>query len=124
MTWTVVVSDNFTRANTSPGGAGTTTGAGNNWIDEAGGVYSISSNTLLATTSNTTGYLTQTLLRPSGEAATGQRITATFVAVSSTQANSGILLRGQSGDFYFGHLDFASPALHIYKVVGGAVTSL
>ncbi|MHB1310479.1 MAG: GDSL-type esterase/lipase family protein, partial [Gemmatimonadaceae bacterium] len=42
----------------------------------------------------------------------------------STQANSGILLRGQSGDFYFGHLDFASPALHIYKVVGGAVTSL
>lgn len=48
MSWILILDDTFTRADTSPGAAGTTTGAGNSWVDRAGSVYSINTNRLRA----------------------------------------------------------------------------
>ena len=125
MAWTQVISDTFTRANTSTGGAGTTTGAGNSWIDEAGGVYQISSDTLLGTTSSTSGYATQLLERPVGEAATGQRITATVVAGSPT-AQIGLCLRGQTtvGSYYLFNYAPNVQQILVYAVVAGGPTGI
>lgn len=40
-TWTQLVLDDFQRGNTTAGAPASTTGAGNNWIDKNGGVFSI-----------------------------------------------------------------------------------
>lgn len=119
--WTSVVSDNFTRANTSPGGAGSTTGAGNGWIDNLGGIWQISSNTLLGTTSNPTGYINETLLRPVGEAAIGQRITANVTGIPTAAFALGLRVQ-ISGDFYFAQ--FGPTGVLIYKLVSGTASLL
>jgi len=93
--WTSVVSDNFTRANTSTGGAGTTTGAGNNWTDQNGGVWNINSNQLVGTVS--THSIVAWLTRPSGEAATNSRITGSFVYNSTVMSEAALGLRMQVG---------------------------
>ncbi len=121
MTWTVVVSDNFTRANTSPGGAGTTTGAGNGWIDNAGGIWQISSNTLLGTSASTTGYTNETLLRPTTEDAVGARITCSFVGNPTADFGSGLRVQ-TGGDYYL--CEASTTQLFIYKVISGTPTAL
>ncbi|MFA9204848.1 MAG: SGNH/GDSL hydrolase family protein [Bacteroidia bacterium] len=128
MSWVAVVNDNFNRANTSPGGAGTTTGAGNGWIDLAGGVYYINSNALQATTAAVNGYRTEGLLRPSGENAIDQRITQTFTADTATNAAQPyIALRIQSGstpDRYLANVDPVTGDIYISKIVSGTISTL
>lgn len=46
-TWTQTLDDTFTRADTSPGSAGSTTGVGNGWTDKLGLIYRIQSNQLV-----------------------------------------------------------------------------
>ena len=125
MAWTQVISDTFTRANTSTGGAGTTTGAGNNWTDEAGGTYNISSDTLLCTSSNLSGYATQLLERPVGEAAVGQRIVATLIAGNPT-AQVGLGLRCQTtlGSYYLANYAPNTQQILLYACVAGGPTNI
>jgi len=129
MSWTTVVSDTFSRANTTAGSAGSTTGVGNGWIDQAGSTWNISSDTLVGTTSNASGYNSQLLQRPSTEAALGQRITATFVYGGSSgnpQAQLGLCLRGQStvDTYYLFNLAANTDDCYVYSVVSGGPTSI
>lgn len=123
--WTATISDNFTRANTSTGGAGTTTGAGNGWIDVTGGIWNINSNTLLGTTSDANGYLSDHLLRPTSENQLNQRVTASFVG--TPVANTGMALRYQSGGNYYLAQVWGQTSpfqLIIFLISGGGVTTL
>lgn len=95
--WTAVTTDTFTRANTTVNGtAGSTSGAGNGWIDQAGGVYNIASDTLLSTTS--THNIVDYLARPVGETAVNSRITGTFVFETSNMAEVAVGLRQQASN--------------------------
>lgn len=88
-TWTALQDDTFQRANTSVGGAGTTTGAGNSWIDVQGNVWQISSNKLLGTSDavNTTSRVRDFLLRNAAFAQIDERIDITIT--STITANLG-----------------------------------
>src|SRR5580658_8999742 len=75
MSWQLVVDDSFLHANTSAGSAGSTTGvptspatgAADGWTDRQGGVYSITSDTLIAVPGGTS-FATNDLYRAtSGE---------------------------------------------------------
>lgn len=102
-TWVNVTDDQFVRANTSVGAAGTTTGAGNGWIDRLGGVANITSNALVLT-QNTVGLnsnridATHVLLRPTSENATDERVDFITAGLPDTSATSGwtAVLRVQS----------------------------
>lgn len=101
--WSAVVTDNFTRANTSVGGAGTTTGAGNNWTDVFGGVWNIASNKLHGSINNHN--IVAWLTRPSGEAALNTRIADTFVNTNAgNMAEVGLVLRQQVGNITLNYL--------------------
>ena len=99
--WANIVNDNFSRANTSAGGAGSTSGAGNNWIDVNGSTWSINSDTLLATNNANYGNF---LLRPTGEDLVGSRIDVTTVAGQS----------GASGVLFGAVLRYVSSAPQYY----------
>lgn len=123
--WSVVVSDNFSRANTSPGTVG------NSWTDTSGSTFSISSNTLLGSTSNTAGFTSIYLTRPIGETLIDSRITSTFTLNAATSANVGLGLRKLAGanGYYLGVFGVGAGGgsiggLAIYKVVAGSATSL
>jgi len=64
-----ILNDDFTRANTSTGGAGTNTGAGNGWVDIQGGVAQISNNQLKITSDSvdTGQYARDFVVRPTSE---------------------------------------------------------
>lgn len=70
--WQVIVDDTFRRANTTPGVAGSSTGVGNSWIDQTGGIWSIQSNQ--ATTTSFSGLQFYQLTRPSSENQQDSRI--------------------------------------------------
>lgn len=55
---TTIINDNFTRADTSAGSAGSTTAIGNSLADITGGTYHISSNTMVGATTVAGRYLT------------------------------------------------------------------
>lgn len=92
--WTSSFSDTFSRANTTPGGAGSTTGAGNGWIDVAGGVAQITSDELVMTTA--THNEVDFVMRPFGEALLNSRITAAFIYETSGMSEALVVLRANS----------------------------
>ncbi|MEI8282395.1 MAG: hypothetical protein WCG75_08320, partial [Armatimonadota bacterium] len=73
-----VLTDDFNRADTSTGAAGTNTGAGNGWVDVQGGVAQIVSNKLKITSDSAgTGidqYKRDFTVRPVSEACLDQSI--------------------------------------------------
>lgn len=85
-----ILNDTFTRANTVVGGAGTTTGAGNNWTDAAGSQWNIASNKL--TSANVNNVYRNWLLRPSSEDCADQRMVVRWTHPASTSSPI-ILLR-------------------------------
>lgn len=127
-TWTLIQSDNFTRSNTTasanPGSVGSS------WIDEAGSIYNISSNQLLATTSNTSGYSTQILARPSSEKYQDQKVLLNFPGNGQSNVSGstvvGAVTRWQSGtgNHYEAVAVPNGTTAYIYKVVGGIRSQL
>lgn len=138
MSWRVVCDDDFTHADTSVGGAGTTTGvpttggASGPWKDVAGSLFNIVSNKLQAAEGVTNGFLTQFLTRPSGEDSVGQQISMTGnVPESGSGIVIGVGLRYQSGsgNYYLAHLldgGGGSPPgqINVYKIVSGSPSSI
>ncbi len=124
-TWYPVVDDSFTRADTATSSTpGSTSGAGNGWIDTAGGMWNISNNQLQGSSYASSDYLTKFLLRPSSENKQDQRIIATLPAGENFGQFLGLVLRYQSGtnDHYLAHI--GSGGIFVYKIVGGVTTSL
>ena len=122
MAWTIAVDDTFARADTSTGAAGSTTGVGNGWIDNAGGTWHLASGKLAGGTSDASGYLSKYLRRPTGEAAVASRITAAFTG--SFTGEVGLVLRAQAGgDCYLAQLTPVARGgvqMLLYAVVGGS----
>ena len=126
-----IANDNFSRANTSAGTAGTTTGAGNNWTDTTGGLYNIQGNKLRLTGNSgvTSGYATNTLLRPTSE----NFLNGTALLVTDSAPNPDIVLdlvlRYQnSSNFYLAIVNSNNAVnpqtVELYKLVGGTLTNL
>lgn len=88
VSWVQNFQDNFVRTNSAT--------VGNGWTDAAG-VWSIASNNLSATTTNTSGFGTNFLTRPSGEAAQDQRAIFNVNNLNSTNTTFSVLLRRQAG---------------------------
>lgn len=88
-TWNTVVSDSFSRANSST--------IGNGWVDAAG-VGSIVSNALVLTApSSGAGVGTVRILRPTSEATTNQRVDVTStLADTNGGISQGVVLRAKS----------------------------
>ncbi len=122
MTELQIINDTFSRANTSVGAAGTTTGVGNNWTDVAGSQYNIVSNKLNA--ANTNNVFRNWLLRPASEDCTDQRMVVKFTFASSGVVPL-ILLRANSStyDAYaFSYIN-GNRRCFIYRYNGSAQTS-
>jgi hypothetical protein len=91
--WTQNFTDSFNRAD----GA-----VGNNWIDVAGGKWTIAGDTLQGTTSDANGYLTDLLKRPSTEESQDQRVVVVIPANGNpVTGNAGVDLRVQSNGNYY-----------------------
>lgn len=95
------------------------------WVDQAGGLYSVSGGRLQATSADTTGYLHGLALRPPG-AATPNVEGTIFVpnGLPTPGTVNSLVLRFQpGGTFYLFQL--SPDTLYIYKITGGsAVTRL
>lgn len=130
MSWTLVTDDNFTNSPvtgsrsasypTSAGGAGSTTGVLNSWVDKAGSTWNLPSSGL-ARTSGSADYVTKTLHRPAGEDHTDARI------VWTCPNDGGIRtawLRHQraTNEGYIAYI--SGSTLFVAKQVGGSLTSL
>lgn len=118
------LSDSFTRADSSFGGAGSSSGGGNGWIDVNGGVAKIVSNKLSLTgdSVNTSQYLRDFVVRPTNEAFKDGRLE--FDTLASTWNPSGNVsahLRHQSGsnNNYLAKIKCDGTDLQIYSVVAG-----
>lgn len=118
-TWSVIVDDQFTRADSANGNPG------NSWVDALNG-FAISSNrlTVLASTGATTG-LTRICYRPTSEATTTQR--AEFWFYHATSSSGGgfplLLMRVQGGSYYFVQVG-GGTAINPGRYISGAQTSL
>jgi YD repeat-containing protein len=132
-TGTSLIDDNFNRANTTPGGAGSTTGAGNGWIDVRGGVYYINGDTLKGVPQGyppTPPYQTNFLLRPASENVLNQQVIldVTSPAVSASSDQSAAVLRYQGGNYYMLKVNFVNGTnaadASVYSVVSGTATLL
>jgi hypothetical protein len=119
---TVALTDTFTRANTTPGAAGSTTGAGNGWIDQFGNGWNINANTLIGTAN--THNIQLYLARPVGEAALNTRIAATFTFATTGMAEVAVGLRQQTNpaQSYIGRCvtssGFANNEIDIFSFIG------
>lgn len=121
-TWTQVFTDNFTRANTTVGAAGTTTGLGNNWTDFGGSVWSITAN---AASAPSTGFAGHEAVRPLSETPQtnpNQRIVYRFVATASGMWVGALRIQ-TTGDYYYIGLD-NNLALNMYTVVNGNASNV
>jgi hypothetical protein len=123
---TLVIDDNFNRANTTAGAAGSTTGAGNGWIDKLGGVYFIASNALNGIPQGyppNPPFLTNFLVRPDSENVRDEQVILDITSPGVTTDQDAIMLRYQSSanSFYMIKVNWASGArvVDIYKIVGG-----
>jgi lysophospholipase L1-like esterase len=123
--------DAFTRANTSTGGAGTNTGAGNGWVDIQGGVAQIASNQLKLTSdsagSGTDQYLRDYTVRPTTENSLDHSIEFDIPAqVWNSAASFGPAVRFQSAtkNAYIVRCHGDGTNFQMYKIVGGAVTGI
>ncbi len=97
------------------------------WIDQKGGVYSVSGGCLRATSADTTGYLRGLALRPSGVGAATPNVEGTIFVPDGLPTpgtvNSLVLRFQPGGTFYLFQL--SPDTLYVYKVIGGsAVTRL
>ena len=117
-----IINDTFNRANTTVGAAGSTTGAGNNWIDVAGAQYNIVSNKLNA--ANVNNVYRNWLLRPASEDCTDQRMVVKFTFPASGVSPL-ILLRANRTNYDTYALSYASGNRRciIYKYNGSAQTA-
>lgn len=120
--WTQAVTDTFTRANTTAGAAGTTTGLGNNWIDFGGNVWSIVSNTASAVSQ---GFQGHEAVRPLSETPltnANQRIVFRFVA-TATGSWIGALRIQTNGDYYYVAVD-PNLTLSMFAIIGSGVNTV
>lgn len=135
MTWSLIVDDNFTRADTSSGGAGTTTGIGGDgkWTDVHGGVASISSNRLKIVSDSVdgSGWARDFILRDSSESHLNQRISTTVQVADGFGNQHAHVLRFQtisSQNYYylifFNWTSSANFNIGVYAIAAGAVTQL
>lgn len=109
-TWTEVVNDSFSRANSST--------VGNDWVDAAG-LGSIVSNTLQITSSAGVNASSEgaRILRPSSEASLNQRIDMTWTAAdTSASIEHGAVLRSKSA--VFGSTDIQPAIAVMYRHSG------
>lgn len=122
--WYPIIDDSFVRSNTSTGGAGTTTGAGNNWTDTFGGVWNIDNNTLQGFSNTSSDFTSKFLLRPTSENVLDQRVVATIPTGQNFGQFLGVALRHQPGtnNYYLAHM--SGTGVFIYRVVGGTATLL
>ncbi|MHB8638016.1 MAG: SGNH/GDSL hydrolase family protein [Fimbriimonadaceae bacterium] len=133
-TWTQVIDDTFVRADTSTGGAGTNTGAGNGWIDENGGIANIHSDQLVMQCDAIDGnqYNRDHLLRPTSENEIDERMLIKFPTGQSSTNQSvlgiGVALRQQSAGNYYLLLwnpnAGSTSNVYIFKVVSNSPTAL
>lgn len=118
-TWATIIDDNFNRANTSTGGAGTTTGVGNGWIDVFGGIWNILSNQLHAAASGT-GINTGRLARPTSEDISDSRMIVDIAAGKITNAVWDVDLRWRNpGSSYVAYCSeqFGTATFNIAKFI-------
>ena len=121
-----VINDQFNRANTSAGAAGSTTGVGNGWIDVTGGVWHINNDQLQpVTTTSSFGYGGALLVRPTSEAVSAGQVIGTMTYVNSSP-NGIVVAKAANGDYYmlFTNPGAGPPAAMLYAVVGGNPTQL
>jgi lysophospholipase L1-like esterase len=84
-TWQLLTDDSFTRSDTVSGPANSITGAGHNWQDVNGSVFSISGNKLhdVPDSGNSSTFRRDFLLRPTLENVRDQRLVADLPAVTT-----------------------------------------
>ncbi|BDI27978.1 hypothetical protein CCAX7_000290 [Capsulimonas corticalis] len=96
-------SDNFHRTDTTAGGAGSTSGAGNGWIDVQGGIWSITGNSLIGVADTLPGgaYARDFLLRPASESCLDQQILCEILGQPDNQRANYLILRYQDISHYY-----------------------
>lgn len=118
--------DDFNRANTAFGGAGTTTGVGNSWIDKNGNVAKIVSNQLSLTSDGAANqYLRDFVVRPNTEVFKDGRLEVDSAAVNWTPgSNLTLYLRYQSasGNCYIAKIAADGSDLQIYSILANVPT--
>jgi lysophospholipase L1-like esterase len=129
MSWALVVNDNFSRANTSPGGAGTTAGAGNGWVDVHGGVFQIVSNQLKGTGDgiDNNSWSRDFLLRPSSENHADQQIISTIPVGAPSSAGYWNIHRYNNlgtQSYYAILYDPGTPKIQVYAINGTSPTQI
>ncbi len=119
MTWTLLSDDNFTHADTSTGGAGSTTGWPNlPWTDKHGSVGSIVSNKGHAVVANN---LFTDIMQTPDTAQQDARIVATFTH-SASQHCAVVLRRQSGGNAYYCYTNGGTAI--IAKNVSGSLTTI
>lgn len=91
--WLSTLVDTFNRGTTSTGGAGSTTGVGNNWTDVFGSTWKLTANQLVATYTN--NIIRAYLQRPSGEASLNGQYSTQFIFQTAGMAEVALGLRQQ-----------------------------
>ncbi len=124
MSWVQVITDSFSRANTSTGSAGSTTGAGNNWTDVEGGIWNIQSDQLNGTTNNTNGFIVNFLLRPSSENHLAARIVTTLIVNTSMSLECNLRYQSASQNNYHLDVNFAGGHAAFFTRIGGSFTQI
>lgn len=127
-TWFLNLDDGFQHANTTAGGAGTTTGVpttpavghANGWTDRVGGLFSITSNKVLLTPTGTgSPFATDYLSRPTSEGTTNQRLTVFFDLTPATPISRlAVLARylGTGAVRYYAHIDTTAGQISCFSV--------
>ena len=125
VTWTPTITDNFTRANTSVGAAGTTTGIGNNWTDVIGSTWHIASNTAIGITGQ--NYF-NVLTRPASETnidPSSRIVTQTNgMPDNSSTTQYASIFRYQSGGTYYLVFFTANGAIQMFAIIANGVNTL
>ena len=121
--------DDFFRPDTLTGGAGSTTGAGNGWIDVQGGVCQVASNQLKLTSDSVDigQYARDFTVRPPVEATLDHSIEFDIPAqVWNAAASFGPVLRFQSAskNCYLARIKGDGTVSAIFKIVAGVPTTI
>jgi hypothetical protein len=131
-TWQPLVTDNFTRPDTSYGASAfSTSGAGNNWIDQAGTAYKISGNKLLSSVATVgSRHIVYQIMRPAVENALHTKIVLRTGTDFTTNNDYYLIVRGDGADgavsnnCYMANFSSSAGSITIYKCVAGVLTSL
>lgn len=122
MTLAVYLSDTFNRGAASVGGAGSTTGVGNGWIDRNGSTYRLDGTHLAACVPNP--YTTNWLVRPTSENSVSQRAVVTFSGNTSGQIPIVLLRVDSINDNAYAAFYDGTGTLRVAKFIGGSNTAL